>query len=82
MGQWYYVDWLLGVWETILGMSPFDMQQSFDMNYVYRYAHSANLMQIIIYIHIYIHIHVCRIRFHHTDSWDRELANSKADKIT
>lgn len=20
-GQWYYVDWLLGVWETLLGMS-------------------------------------------------------------
>lgn len=32
---------------------PFDMQQSFDIIYVYRNARSANLMQIIIYMFIY-----------------------------
>lgn len=52
-GQCYYVDWLLGVWETLLGISPFNMQQSFDIIYVYRNARSANLMQITIYMFIY-----------------------------
>ena len=81
-GQWYYVDWLLGVWETILGNVPFWYATIFlilflctDTHVVQTWCRSS---------YLYVYVHVCRIRFHHTDSWDGELANSlsKAHKIT